>query len=323
MFPVVKYFLLVGKEESCLKEIQDLLFQLRQFKGIQIVVVIAFDVPLPRLSVVLNPLLDVSCSGFVRMVTLSPERSPSRILRNIQGVKKEEVKQPKNRKGKEKQEEDDNPFLVAINKTKQKPKEEEKKQVEERLPVETEMSVDPFRILENLERDKFMLQSNDFFPFSVLSVLEPFVRLLGYGNYSFKAHPFCGFIACLISVENKLVPLSRYLNLSRFYASVAPLLPQLNAPGADIGFLLARKLKSIFYDCMIKNNEENVEILSFLTEEEKMKETETFIRKIVLLTIHNNMDLAAFDLMRRCQCASVTSTPLTENKLAASCTACV
>ena len=335
VYPAVKYYVLAGKEEACVKDLSSLFFQLRQFKGIQIVVVIAFDFPLPNLSLVCTPLLDASCAGFIRMLVLSPERSPVRLLKQIDKnhVPAAEVKEKKKSTRKDKEEEE-NPFLVAINKPSKKTdlannnnnnnnNNDNNNEENENEEIEDKMSVDPYRIISSLENQGFLLKGRDFFPLSVLAVIEPFIKMLGYGRYSFKTHPFCGFVACLICVDNTLVPLSNYLNLTKFYSSVVPLLPQLNAAPNDIGFMLARKLRSIFVDCMIKTKDGPVDVLSFVTDPEKVQDTETFLDKIVLVTIHNNMDMAAVDLVRRCHCSSVTTTSLTENKIAAQCTGCL
>jgi len=104
------------------------------------------------------------------------------------------------------------------------------------------------------------ISPGDFFPAAMGSVLEPFLDILGVGKFSIRPSPHCGYVknvsllstkahfqcfrfgVCLINTnEVKSVPFSRYIDFSKFYEEMQPLLPKLEEDG--IGFWTARSIK--------------------------------------------------------------------------------
>jgi len=71
--------------------------------------------------------------------------------------------------------------------------------------------------------------------------------------------------------------------------------------------------------------EDMPDVMSYFTDEGKMAETQQFMHRLQFLLVHNNMDVAALDVSRRCHCAVATSAPSAPNvsRLAASCTGCI
>lgn len=54
-------------------------------------------------------------------------------------------------------------------------------------------NIDPIELLRLIERDTdHQIRTSDFFPVSVGMMLEPFIKMLGYGDYNIRPSPFCG-----------------------------------------------------------------------------------------------------------------------------------
>lgn len=319
VYPSVKYFIVRGEEQVCVKDMKRFFLHVAQFKGIQVVLNLVFDYPMPNVGLVLRSIVDVSLAGFLRVVLLSPERSPMRLLNMLKGGAEGEKKSEKKQKQKKPaEEEEDNPFLSVVRGSSSV--KEEVKVVEEERP-----STDPVKVIRNIEAEWNLLSEQDFFPASVLVLMEPILRLLGYGTYIVRPHSFCGFFSCLAVINGESVPLTRVLDFSRLFAGLVPLLPQLSLANEEaISWNVARKLRSLIQESFIKNADGSVpNAVSLLLEGQKTMDAQVFFDKLTFVIVHNNMDLAAVDLIRRCSCATVTSTPLTENKIAAQCTGCI
>lgn len=70
------------------------------------------------------------------------------------------------------------------------------------------------------------------------------MSMIGLGNFSFRANPFCGYFSCLLNtLELKAVPLPKVFDVSKFFCELKPLLPKLDT--SNIGWNLGRKLKSV------------------------------------------------------------------------------
>lgn len=55
-------------------------------------------------------------------------------------------------------------------------------------------SVDPVELLKLIETGtKGEITVNDFFPASAGMILEPFLSLLGMGDYNIRPSPFCAY----------------------------------------------------------------------------------------------------------------------------------
>lgn len=65
------------------------------------------------------------------------------------------------------------------------------------------------------------------------------------------------------------------------------------------------------------------DLLSYLTDGGKAEARAAAVRALQFVVVHNNMDLAAVDMLRRCDCMNATSTVVTPSGLAASCTGCI
>jgi uncharacterized radical SAM superfamily Fe-S cluster-containing enzyme len=236
------------------------------------------------------------------VLVLSPQRSPSRLL----GAARPSAPAPATVVS----DADKNPFLAVLH-PKQQPA-----SAPPRLVPSIDLAAVPLSLAGTLA-------ARDFFPASVMSVVSPLLRLSGLGEFSLRPHPLCGLVALLVPAGERLVPISRHLDVAAFFAGMLPLLPQLKAE-ATIGWNVARKLRAVFQESLVRDEHNPLpQVLSLLANPEKTKEAQALLEKAVLVMIHNNMDLMAVDLLRRCECASVSTTPLTRNGLSAQCVGCL
>ncbi|EFA80882.1 hypothetical protein PPL_06471 [Heterostelium album PN500] len=135
--------------------------------------------------------------------------------------------------------------------------------------------------------------------------------------FSIRPSAFCGFATILMNTDTITSrPINRLFNIGKFYREVQPLLPSLDE---KIGFFNGLKLKSIVKSCHL----ENVplpNLFDYFTEKSKADITKKVIDQTQILIIHNNMDIAALDLRRRCNCAVNTKS---KDTFVSSCTGCI
>jgi hypothetical protein len=257
----------------------------------------------------LKSLLEPQLSGLLRVLVLSPQRSPA-VLMAAARAGLPQKPEPVSKK-KPKAQEEENPFLKVL------PPSVTAAASAAPPPV---LSVDIAAVVGSLDG---VLLPSDFFPVSVLSAVAPLLRLLGVGNFSMRPHPLCGMVAFLVPIGGALVPVSRFVDVSAFFAGIVPLLPVLNA-STDLGWNVARKLRTVFQESLLPGAEGQMpDLVSFLASPEKAQDAQQLLERAVLVLVHNNMDLMSLDLVRRCECASVSSTPLTQNNLSAQCLGCI
>lgn len=65
------------------------------------------------------------------------------------------------------------------------------------------------------------------------------------------------------------------------------------------------------------------DLYTYLTDKSKAETTHRFIQNLQFVVVHNNMDIAALDLTRRCNCAMGTQSVLTDSSVASYCTGCI
>jgi hypothetical protein len=58
-------------------------------------------------------------------------------------------------------------------------------------------------------------------------------------------------------------------------------------------------------------------------DQSREKAAQTWLSSLQFVIVHNSMDVASMDLVRRCECAIVTTSSITKSGMAASCTGCV
>ena len=67
------------------------------------------------------------------------------------------------------------------------------------------------------------------------------------------------------------------------------------------------------------------DVYSYLTDKNKQEELTKFLQNLQFIIVHNNMDVAAFDMARRCNCIMGTYAPANANShnIASYCTGCI
>ncbi len=116
-------------------------------------------------------------------------------------------------------------------------------------------SIDPYELIEIIEESsKGRIAAKDFFPIRVGMVLEPLIRLLGFGNFQIRPSPFCGFVNCILSPEvasilmgrkiEKEMPLTSVFNLLRLFHEMQPQIQKYSNETA--GLLFLAKLKQVY-----------------------------------------------------------------------------
>lgn len=68
----------------------------------------------------------------------------------------------------------------------------------------------------------------------------------------------------------------------------------------------------IFQNCENPNKGPLPDLYAYLTDSSKANDTKNFIQNLQFFVVHNNMDVAALDMVRRCNCAVGTPSVLGE-----------
>jgi hypothetical protein len=80
---------------------------------------------------------------------------------------------------------------------------------------------------------------------SLAAAMEPFLSVMGYGFYSIRPDPFCGFWTCLVNTEKSFYsyPVTRLFDFGKIFQDMKAILPRLQ--DGKIGLFNARKLKKV------------------------------------------------------------------------------
>eukprot|EP00002_Diphylleia_rotans_P033623 TRINITY_DN7167_c0_g1_i2.p1 TRINITY_DN7167_c0_g1~~TRINITY_DN7167_c0_g1_i2.p1 ORF type:complete len:427 (+),score=88.00 TRINITY_DN7167_c0_g1_i2:371-1651(+) len=292
IYPSVRYYVPRDGEQQCIDEIQSLIRSLASIDGIQLVVTLCVDRPLPRFGPILRFLR--SHVGFIRFITISYERSPSEMMNQLTASSSKKSS-----------------TLQQVSETMEKLNLQHGSQLS---------SIDPYEIVQSLVQESDgILHEQDFVPWAVSRVMEPFFSMLNYGKFSMRASPFCGFGACLINTEEyRSHPISRFVDLQKFYQQIYPLLLRLDE-STTLNLMTAQKIRKIIKEC----GHPGVtlpDILAYFIDPRKADVARKFVANMQFIVLHNNMDIFAFDMVRRCNCATISTSNLTANGIAASCT---
>ncbi|KAL9654233.1 hypothetical protein ABK040_010265 [Willaertia magna] len=173
-------------------------------------------------------------------------------------------------------------------------------------------NLDPLELLKLIEKDtKNQITVNDFFPASVGMILEPFLSILGKGNYNIRPSPFCAFATCLINSENQTsfpsVPITRLLNVDQLFTEMLPIIKGLKLDN-NLNLVQLRNLKKAFEKCLKNQQDYPIpkDLFSYITSKDVniLQKTKRVIDDCQFLIIHNVMDVGVVDLMRRTRCSS-------------------
>jgi hypothetical protein len=179
---------------------------------------------------------------------------------------------------------------------------------------------DPLQFLRLLDvATDGQVQTSDFVPASIGACLEPILNVMGHGFFYLRPSPYCGMATCLVnSGSHRSVPLTRLFDVVRFWFETQTLLPRLQ--DGTVGFINAKRLQKALRQCLRAEEAGIADIWPYLTSASNAERTKQFIDNLQFIVIHNHMDVAAFDAVRRCQCAMVS---IDQRGFVASCTNCL
>jgi hypothetical protein len=184
--------------------------------------------------------------------------------------------------------------------------------------------VDLMRIFQEITKaSQGKLQAKDFFPLSYIELVEPLLLKYGYGKFKIRASPFCALMSVIVNHQPanlNFVPLSHLVNIDGFFKDANRILEQKDPEDSAISLWQAHQIQNTLEKNMLKK-QFTPSLSSFFTSRES--EMERWTRSLQFVIIHNNMDLASFDLNRRCQCCDVKSSILDPNRSSSVCTGCI
>nr|CAG4714554.1 unnamed protein product [Naegleria fowleri] len=213
-------------------------------------------------------------------------------------------------------------------------------------------NVDPLELLKLIEEDtKEQIRLEDFFPASVGVLLEPFLSMLGKGNFNIRPSPFCGFATCLINSENQQtypsVPVSRLIDVEKLFKEMVPIVKNMktsmlssssgsssssssssgtSSSSQDISFFQYRALKKALEKARKPQSDYPLpkDLFSYLISRDPTmtRKTRQIIEDLQFLIVHNVMDVGTLDLVRRTRCTLCKYQPGGKG-FVSSCTNCI
>jgi len=200
--------------------------------------------------------------------------------------------------------------------------------------------VDPVELLQAIEDGtKGEVAVSDFYPTSFGMMLEPFLSLLGMGDYNIRPSPFCGFGTILVNSDQlNSVPVSRLFDMPKLFDAMIPILkdlqqqPQIKLSATTLlkSLALAASLKKAIEACMSKKSGSNVfgvvDLWSYLINNDPNNEKSKWQREILhnaqIFIVHNQMDVGVVDGVRRSRCSMCLQHP-TRASVTGACTNCI
>ncbi len=193
-------------------------------------------------------------------------------------------------------------------------------------PQTEPVEMDPLDVIKLIETNtNGDIKMDDFYPASVGMVLEPFLNFMGMGKYSIRPSPWCGFATCLVNTgEGGLdsVPLPRLFDIDKLYNDMIPVLQTLQSKGDKLSFVMLRAIKKSVNQSMREEMKQVLptDILGYAVDSDKRQMMNDTLHNLQFIIIHNLMDVASVDLVRRSRCSLCSNSG---NGAVASCTKCV
>lgn len=222
-----------------MQELTDLLEGLRaSISDMQVMLVLCLDRPFPNLNKIMHLVLQYA--GFVRFVVVSLDRSPRAILqRMMQTPVLPTVDANSSTRGSVATD-DGAPSTTASSAAAVS----SHAAITPVVPNEAE-TVDPFALLQHLETcTQGKIKVTDFVPARVGQALEPLLKYLGYGHFSVRPSPFCGFVTCLVNTDSlRAFPVARLVDLHCLHREMSPILARIRREGGAIGISTANAIR--------------------------------------------------------------------------------
>ena len=138
-----------------------------------------------------------------------------------------------------------------------------------------------------------------WFPLAAGQILEPLVRLSGYGSFALRPSPLCAFAAVFVNTaQMRSRSLRELVDIDRLCAAMLPLVPMLKSQ-SSIGLLTARKLRKAIKGATAKGVV-LPDILAILLDPSKRERVRDFFQSLQVIVVHHKLDLFAVDMTREC-----------------------
>ena len=277
VFPAISVYLAPGVEESAEVQIANLVDALREYRGVQLIVILSVDRPgdggveLPALRSILASLR--AASTIVRLVMFKLERSPASMLASIR---------------------------------QKKPQPQQASAAASAPPASLRTSNDPMPLLRAIEAaTDGEIKPSDLLPMSVGRIVEPMLPLMGYGRFCVRPSPWGTFFTPLVTTPGGLrsTPLTRLLDVEQLYHA---LMPAATAPTPTQRVLrMLPKLRGAVRRSLQPGADEHLPGLLALAvgSAASKKKARAIIKNMQIIVVHNAMDYTAMDYVRRCRCS--------------------
>jgi hypothetical protein len=190
-----------------------------------------------------------------------------------------------------------------------------------------ESMMDPLDVLRLIETcTAGQIKISDFYPVSVGLVMEPFLNFMGMGKYNIRPSPWCGFATCLVNTSEgglDSVPLSRLFDIDRLYSEMLPIVQQLQSKEDKVSLSVLRAIKKAVNGSMRPEMAHYIptDLLGYAIDSDKRQLMNDTLRDLQFIIVHNLMDVASLDMVRRSRCSLCSSDG--SDELVASCTKCL
>ena len=190
-------------------------------------------------------------------------------------------------------------------------------------------SADVYQLIRAVAEAHPNIRADDFFPLSALTAVAPILQRFGIisAPLTLNTHPLCSLICPLVydtRIGTDGVPLMRIFNVRAFHQ----LLTKINKLAASdtstpISIANANRLHRAVTRCIRDKRITFPNVLSFAASKTQTEYVTAAARATQVLLIHNLMDVAAVDTVRRCRCAVIAQSPLNTRQHVADCLQCL
>ena len=157
-------------------------------------------------------------------------------------------------------------------------------------------------------------------------ILEPFISMLGMGNFSIRPSPFCAFGTLLVnSAKLSSYPVTRIFDMDRMFEEMMPIAKNTQGNSGKIGYFDGFKIPRIVKSCIRKESAHLLppDLFSYVTDKSKTDITRKTIANAQFFIVHNNMDVACVDAIRRQRSAVCCYSASSPSGIAATSTICI
>eukprot|EP00474_Spongospora_subterranea_P002991 CRZ03449.1 hypothetical protein [Spongospora subterranea] len=188
----------------------------------------------------------------------------------------------------------------------------------------TESSVDPVGLIDHICHH-IGARRMDFFPISIIRVLEPLFSILGCPRYPLNISPYSAFVCPIIyHSDGSSAPLSRLINIPEMLCNFIPLIDKMNQSGS--GDYDHKAIVQCLQLCTPNPPINNIlspipDLISALSTNDVASRyrLQQFFNSLQFIIVYNDMDVGSVDLRRRAQCAVAVQSRYVHTPFAAAC----